>query len=218
MGNSTTDLRDRDDELLEGVLRGDEAALAALFDRERPRLRRMIRLRLDPRLASRVDEDDVLQESYLEARRRVGDFRASFAGRMPIALWLRLVTGQRLVDLHRHHLGTSARDASLEVSLNRGPTPWADSASLAAQLLGKLTAASRAAIRSEQRLIVQEALNGMDPIDREVLVLRHFEQMSNDDVALLLGLKKTAASQRYVRALIRLKRALATIPGLNPEP
>jgi RNA polymerase sigma-70 factor (ECF subfamily) len=178
----------------------------------------MVRLRLDPRLASRVDEDDVLQESYLEVRRRLGDFRARYAGRMPIGLWFRLVTGQRLIDLHRHHIGAAARDASLEVALHRGAVPWADSASLAAQLLGKLTAASRAAVRAEQRLIVQEALNSMDPIDREVLVLRHFEQLSNDEVALLLGLKKTAASQRYVRALIRLKRTLAMIPGLNPEP
>src|SRR5262249_55277547 len=132
--------------------------------------------------------------------------------------WIRLLTGQRLVELHRHHLGAAARDAALEVSLNQGRFPQADSVSLAAQLLGKLTSASRAIIRAEQRLIVQEALNDMDPIDREVLVLRHFEQLTNDEAALLLGLKKNAASQRYARALIRLKRSLARIPGLNPGP
>ena len=197
------------------ALAGDESALAALFDRERPRLRRMVRLRLDPRLRARLGPDDVLQEAYLDVRRRLGDYRDRYLGRMPLGLWLRLVVGQRLVDLHRHHLGASARDAGLEIDLHRGGWPRASSASLAARLLGKLTSPSRAADRAERRLIVQEALNGMDPIDREVLVLRHFEQMSNEETAQVLGLKKTASSQRYVRALLRLKGALARIPGLE---
>ena len=96
--------------------------------------------------------------------------------------------------------------------------PAATSASLAAQLLGRLTSASKAAIRAEHRLIVQEALNALDEVDREVLVLRHFEHLSNDEVALTLGLRRSAASRRYVQALIRLKQALATIPGLEEQP
>ena len=92
--------------------------------------------------------------------------------------------------------------------------PQASSVSLAAQLLGKITSASRAAIRAEHKLILQEALNGMDPIDREVLALRHFEQLSNDETALVLGLTKTAASNRYIRALKRLKEILSAIPGM----
>jgi RNA polymerase sigma-70 factor (ECF subfamily) len=217
MGTSVTDAENRSNELVGRALAGDDPALAELFDRERPRLRRMVRLRLDPRLAARLDVEDVLQDAYLDVRRRLSDFRDQYASTMPIGLWFRLVTSQRLVDLHRHHLGAAARDASLEVSLLRGGYPQASSASLAAQLLGKLTSASRAMIRAEQRLMVQEALNDLDPIDREVLVLRHFEQLTNDEAALMLGLKKTAASQRYARALIRLKRSLARIPGLNPE-
>ena len=106
------------------------------------------------------------------------------------------------------------RAAGLEVSLYRGALPEADSASLAAQLLGKLTTASRAAVRAENQLLVQGALNAMEPIDREVLTLRHFEMLSNEETAQVLGLSKSAASNRYVRALRRLKEILSAIPGL----
>jgi RNA polymerase sigma-70 factor (ECF subfamily) len=203
--------------LLERALAGDEPALAALFDAYRARLRPMIRLRLDRRLAGRVDSSDVLQEAYLDVRRRIAEY-ARDAAAMPFHLWLRLVTAQRLTDIHRYHLGTQMRNAGQEVSLQRGPFPQADSVSLAAKLLGKLTSASRAAIRAEQKLRVQEALNSMDPIDREVLALRHFEHLSNDETAIVLGLTKAAASNRYVRALKRLKEILSSIPGLNERP
>lgn len=206
------------DDLLARARAGDETALGALFDRHRERLRRMIRLRLDRRLSGRVDPDDVIQEAYFDVRRRFGEYVSTYGSEMPVHLWFRLVAGQKLIDIHRHWLGTAKRDASLEVSLHRGPMPAASSASLAAHLLGRLTSASRAAIRAEHRLIVQEALNAMDEVDREVLVLRHFEHMSNDDVALTLGLKKSTASRRYVQALIRLKQALAAIPGLEELP
>jgi RNA polymerase sigma-70 factor (ECF subfamily) len=200
--------------LLRRALTGDESALAALFDGYRERLRRMIRLRLDRRLSGRVDASDVLQEAYLDVRKRIGEYAREPAA-MPFHLWLRLVAGQRLTDVHRYHLGSQMRDAGQEVSLHRGPFPQADSISLAAQLLGKMTSASKAAIRAEHKLIVQEALNGMDPIDREVLALRHFEHLSNDETALVLGLSKSAASNRYIRALKRLKEILSSIPGLR---
>ncbi len=202
------------DDLLERALSGDESALAALFDGYRDRLRRMIRLRLDRRLSGRVDSSDVLQEAYLDVRKRLPEYARDPAA-MPFHLWLRLVTGQRLTDLHRHHLGAQMRDAGMELSLHRGPFPQADSISLAAQLLGKITSASKAAIRAEHKLLVQEALNGMDPIDREVLALRHFEHLSNDETAQVLGLTKSAASNRYVRALKRLKEIFSSIPGLK---
>jgi RNA polymerase sigma-70 factor (ECF subfamily) len=127
------------------------------------------------------------------------------------------MTGQKLTDIHRSHLGTQMRDAGLEVSLHRGPFPQASSVALAAQLLGKFTSASKAAIRAEHKLIVQEALNGMDPIDREVLTLRHFEHLSNEETALVLALSKSAASNRYIRALKRLKEILSSIPGLKEQ-
>jgi RNA polymerase sigma-70 factor (ECF subfamily) len=200
--------------LLTRALAGDERAFATLFDSHRERLRRMIRLRLDRRLSGRVDSDDVLQEAYLEARKRLSDFGRD-PGAMPFHLWLRLVTGQKLTDLHRFHLGTQARDAGMEVSLLRGAFPQASSVSLAAQLLGKMTSGSRAAIRAEHKLILQEALNGMDAIDREVLTLRHFEMLNNEETALVLGLTNKAASNRYIRALKRLKEILTSIPGMN---
>ena len=200
--------------LIERALTGDESALAALFDGYRGQLRRMIRLRLDRRLSGRVDSSDVLQEAYLDVRKRLDEYARDPAA-MPFHLWLRLVAGQRLTDVHRFHLGAQMRDAGQEVSLHRGPFPQASSVSLAAQLLGKMTSASHAAIRAEHKLIVQEALNGMDPIDREVLALRHFEHLSNDETALVLGLTKSAASNRYIRALKRLKEILSSIPGLR---
>jgi RNA polymerase sigma-70 factor (ECF subfamily) len=202
--------------LLRRALAGDESALAALFDGHRDRLRRMIRLRLDRRLSGRVDTSDVLQDAYLDVRKRIAEYARDPAA-MPFPLWLRLVAGQRLTDVHRDHLGSKMRDAGMEVSLHRGPFPQADSVSLAAQLLGKLTSASQAAIRVEHKLIGQEALNSMDPLDREVLALRHFERLSNDETAQVLGLSKSAASNRYIRALKRLKEVLSSIPGLREQ-
>jgi RNA polymerase sigma-70 factor (ECF subfamily) len=202
--------------LLRRALAGDESALAALFDGYRDRMRRMIRLRLDRRLSGRVDSSDVLQKAYLDVRRRIAEYALEPAA-MPFHLWLRLVTGQRLADVHRYQLGAQMRNAGMEVSLHRGPFPQADSISLAAQLLGKMTSASKAAIRAEHKLIVQEALNGMDPIDREVLALRHFEHLSNDETAQVLGLTKSASSNRYIRALKRLKDILSSIPGLKEQ-
>jgi RNA polymerase sigma-70 factor (ECF subfamily) len=203
------------EELIRRAREGDSQAQGDLFARFRERLRRMIHLRLDRRLTGRVDSSDVLQDVFLEVRNRLEQGGAD--PNLPFFLWLRLVTGQKLTDLHRHHLGARMRDAGLEVSLHRGAMPTASSASLAAQLLGTITSATQAAIRAEHRLIVQDALNGLDPIDREILVLRHFEHLSNDEAALALGLKRSAASQRYIRALKRLKEVLSTIPELRDE-
>jgi RNA polymerase sigma-70 factor (ECF subfamily) len=203
------------DHLLSRARAGDEPALAMLFNRHRERLRKMIRLRMDRRLSGRIDSSDVLQDAYLKVRERLKEHQDEPS--LPFFLWLRLVTGQTLIDLHRRHLNTQRRDAGMEISLHRGAMPQASSVSLAAQLFGKLTTASQAAVRAEHRVIVQEALNGMDPIDREVLTLRHFEHLSNEETALVLGLTKSAASNRYVRALKRLKDILSAIPGLREQ-
>jgi RNA polymerase sigma-70 factor, ECF subfamily len=200
------------DDLLCRARAGDPRALAALFDRYKGRLRHMVRLRLDRRLAGRLDASDVLQEAYLEADKRFAEYLREPA--IPVFLWLRLVTGQKLTDLHRHHLGAKMRDAGMEVSLHRGALPQASSVSLAELLLGRLTSPTRAARRAEMQRRLQEALNRMDPIDREVLVLRHFEELSNVETAQVLGLETTAASNRYIRALKRLKEVLGSAPGL----
>jgi RNA polymerase sigma-70 factor (ECF subfamily) len=196
-----------DTELLDLAGRGDPHAAGTLFVRHRERLGRMLRLRLDHRLQGRLDVADVLQEIYLEYARSLPDYRRTPT--LPFFLWLRTLAARKLQALHRHHLGTRMRDARREVSLHSGPLPQASSVSLAAQLLGRLTTPSHAAVRAEQQLLIQEALNGMDPIDREVLALRCFEQLSNSETAQVLDLSETGASNRFVRALRRLKRTLS---------
>jgi RNA polymerase sigma-70 factor (ECF subfamily) len=200
-----------DQELLDAARNGDEGALAVLVERHRDRLERMVRLRLDRRLQGRVDPADVVQEAYLAVRGKFPQYSAD--PRLPFFLWLRLEVGQKLVDLHRFHLGTQMRDAGQEVSLHQGALPQVTSLSLAEQLLGKLTPASQAAMRVELKLRVQEALNSMDPHDREVLILRHFEELSNAEAAHVLGIKPSAAVNRYVRALKRLKDVFQGMPG-----
>jgi RNA polymerase sigma-70 factor, ECF subfamily len=199
-----------DDDLLRRLEGGDERALTELFTRHRERLRRMVRLRLDRRLQGRIDVSDVLQDAYLEVARRAPEYLAQAT--LPPFLWLRLTTGQTLQALHRHHLKVHMRDAGREVSLRGRATPQANSACLAEMLLGRLTSPTRAARRAEMQRKLQEILNAMEPLDREVLALRHFEELSNGEIAQVLGLTKTAASNRYMRALERLKDRLKTVP------
>jgi RNA polymerase sigma-70 factor, ECF subfamily len=200
-----------EDDLLCRIRGGDSSALATMFDRHRGRLEKMVRLRLDSRLRGRIDASDVLQDAFVDAARRLPEFADNA---MPLFLWLRFLTSQRLQLLHRQHFGPT-RNAEREVSLYSGAVPQADSMSLAQQLLGRLTTPSEGAIRVEMRLRVHGALNAMDPIDREVLALRHFEELTNKETAAVLGLQQAAASNRYVRALGRLKTILSTIPGLQ---
>ena len=197
--------------LLEQARAGDKAALNELFAQHRARLRRMVELRLDRRLQARIDASDVVQEAYVDAVTRLDEYLRD--PRYPLFLWLRLLVGERLLKLPRHHLGTQMRDAGLEVSIYRGALPEASSAALAAQLLGKHTSPTQAAVRAERMMRLQDALNTLDPMDREVLSLRHFEEMSLAETALSLGIEESAAAKRYIRALKRLKTILANMPG-----
>jgi RNA polymerase sigma-70 factor, ECF subfamily len=218
MGNAM--VSERQDEETEALLgraaAGDEGAAAELFNRYRRRLSQMVRVRLDRRLQGRVDPSDVLQDAFIDLTRQLPSYLAR--PNMPFFLWLRLLTGQRLMRVHRQHLGAAMRAAGREVSLYRGALPQASSASLAAQLLGRYTTASQAALRAERQLQLQEALNRLDEIDREVITLRHFEELSNGEVAEVLGLSKAAASNRFVRAMMRLQAVLESIPGFLSRP
>src|SRR5438552_3651332 len=198
-------------ELLKRARSGDAQALDEIFTRYRDRLKRMVELRLDRRLLARIDASDVIQDAYLEVAERLQEYLKD--PKLPLFLWLRLVVGERLTTLHRHHLGTHMRDAGLEVSLYRGALPAASSAALAAQLLGQHTSPTQAAVRAERLLRIQEALNTLDPMDREVLSLRHFEQLNRAETAQALGIEESAAAKRYIRALKRLKDILAEMPG-----
>jgi RNA polymerase sigma-70 factor (ECF subfamily) len=202
--------------LLERAAEGDRESWGELLTRHRERLRRMVAFRLDQRLQGRVDPSDVIQEAYLSAWQHLVEYLRQPG--MPFFLWLRGIAGNKLLEVHRHHLGTKMRDAGREVSLYRGTMPGTTSAALAAQLLGHGTRPSEAAIRAEVKIRLQEALNSMDPLDREVLALRHFEQLSPAETARVLGIKEKAAGMRYLRAIKRLKDILTSLPGSPMEP
>jgi RNA polymerase sigma-70 factor (ECF subfamily) len=205
---------DANDRLIDSAAAGDTRAMGELFAQCRDRLRMLVRLRMDRRVQGRVDPSDILQETFLEASQRIGEFARKKP--MPFFLWLRFLTAQRLIIAHRRHLGAQMRDAAAEVSLYARPMPEATSVSLAAQLLGNFTSPDQAAVRAEMQLKLQQALNEMEPMDREVLAMRHFEQLSNGETAQALGISKTAASNRYVRALARLRDIMEGM-GLMPE-
>ena len=199
--------------MLERLHAGDRQALSEAFTLHRERLWRMISFRMDRRLRGRVDPDDILQEAYLNAEQRIGYF-GSDAGHS-IFIWFRLIVGQTLVDAHRRHLAAEMRDASREISMQRSPQVQSTSLSLAEQLAGSITSPSLAARRSEVSGQLIAALDTMDPIDQEIIALRHFEDLSNTEVAEVLDIKPTAASNRYVRAIARLRDVLASIPDFS---
>lgn len=197
--------------LVEGAIRGEGACLGSLLERHRGRLRRMVALRLDPRLRGRVDPSDVVQEAYLEASARLAEYARGAS--MPFFLWLRLIAGQRLRIVHRHHLGVKARDPGRELSIGGDIYPEASSDALAARLASRGPTPSEDARRAERDGRLRQALDGLDAIDREVLALRHFERLTNAEAASVMGVSEAAAGRRHFRALRRLKEALARSPG-----
>ena len=197
--------------LIERLRAGDRSALAELFARHRARLRRMVELRLDARLQGRVNASDLLLHGFQDLEKRVDGYLAD--PRLPAFLWMRLVVSDRLTLCHREHLGSRMRDVAHEVSLYREPLPQASSAALASMLLGRLPIQSDAAIRAEQILQIQEAINSLEPLDREVVALRHFEQLSRAETAVVLGITEEAGAKRYIRAMKKLNAILAAMSG-----
>jgi len=187
---------------LELALRGgDTVVFGQLFEHHRVRLTRMVQFRLDPRLVGRIDPEDVVQETFLEAEKRL---QAYLDDDKPFLVWIRLITQQTMIDLHRKHLGAKMRTAGKEVSAPKSGT-------MSGLFVGHMTSPSRAMMREEVRSKIESALQEMDEIDREVLMLRHFEDLSNKDAAAVLGIQENAASNRYVRALGRLKGFLGSL-------
>lgn len=201
------------DALVNRVLHGDREALAAVFAVHRDRLWRIVHFRLDPRMRGRVDPDDVLQEVYLNAERRIQHVIEDAPD--GLFVWFRMLVAQTLAEIHRRHLGTQRRDPMREQSLSGGGGYSADatSFSISSHLFGHLTSPSQAALRKELSEQLDFALSSMEDLDREVLALRHFEELSNRETAQALGLTEQAASARYVRALTRLQHILKAIPG-----
>ncbi len=184
----------------------DNADVAQLFEQYGDKLRRTIVLRLDPRVLSKVDSDDVLQDAFVEATRRIHEYLDRPA--VPVFVWLRQITLQTIIDAHRRYLGAKMRSVTQEVPLYQGRMGDASSALLVSQLADSLTSPSRCAVRQEMLQDLRDALATLSEMDQEVLVLRHLEELSNNEVAQVLGIDRFAASKRYLRALERLRRVL----------
>ncbi len=201
------------DDAVAAMRHGSADALAIIFSRYRERLRQIVRFRLDYRIVARVSDSDVLQESYIAAVKRLDQFTQQTD--MPPFLWLRLIVSQQLIDVHRQHLGAEMRDVRREVSLLPGGCSPHTSLAIAAQLAGPATAISEVLARAELIEKLQRTLNEMDALDREVIALRHFEELNNIESAKVLGIEAAAASKRYVRAMARLAKLIA--PFNRPE-
>ena len=207
-------------ELAQRICRGDREALGELFAVYRPRLWRMVTFRLHPGLQGRIDADDVLQDAWLRAIERIDHFYKE-AEETSSFLWFRSIVIQTLLDLHRFHLGAQKRSTARERSIESGWSTGSTSSCLAFHLSDSARSPSSNASHAELTKQLDAVLLGMNEVDREILALRHFEALSNSEVAKLLELSEQAASVRYVRALGRLKQILEmVVPGAfeNKEP
>ena len=189
----------------------DKNVWSQILAEQRQRLRNMIDTRMDLQVRGRVDASDIIQEACLEATQRLPEYLANPG--VPFYIWLRSLTAQRLALVHRHHLGTKARDARREDHEVRRPTPGETSVVMLAALMGQCSSPSSVAVRQEEKQILEAALTELEPIDHEILVLRHFEELTNSEVAAALGIKPSAAASRYLRAPERLRTALAKWSG-----
>ena len=190
--------------LLEQAAAGDSLARERLLKRHRPRLREFVEVHLDPALRARLDASDVVQEAQLEVARRLPDFLQRRP--MPFRLWLRKTAYERLLMLRRRHHGAARRSVGREVAL-----PDRSSLALAQQLLAPHSSPSRQADRQEQARRVQEALARLAEADREVLLMRHYEDLPYEDIGCILGIEPAAARKRAGRALVRLHALLAEV-------
>jgi RNA polymerase sigma-70 factor (ECF subfamily) len=193
----------------------DGAAQETLFARHKERLRRMVRLRLDRRVPARFTSTAILNEVLAEARRRWHEYQAT--SETSFFLWLRSLAGERIQAIHHQYLGGVWRGGE-ELTIYRAAMPAVNTASLAAQLMGNAPAAGAAAQRAELQIYLQEALNQVDPLDREVLALCHFEELKNDEAAAVLGLDPSETSRRYIQAVKSLKEILKHVPGFFDKP
>ena len=192
---------------------GDQVALAEVLEQYRDRLRRMVVVRMDPRVRGRFDASDVIQEAYVDISRRIASDGAN--ANIPFFLWLRILTGDRLAQLHRMHLGADMRNAAREVSLGSGVIPPASSVHLASQLAGQFSSVDRGLKREEVRVKLEAAINSMDETDRDVIAMRHFEELSTEEIAIVLDMTRSGVLKRYTRAIRRLSVAINTVSDIS---
>lgn len=187
--------------------KGQEAFNSILM-KYRERLLKIVLLRMGARLQGRVDASDVIQDTYAEASRTLDRYLEK--PDIPVFLWLRLLAGEKLIQVNRFHFETQKRSVKREIHSNR-EMPQASSVSMASQLVGAATSPSEAAIRNENKRLLESALDKMNRLDREVLVLRHFEHLSCREAAIVLKLGYEAVKKRYIRALVKLERILTSL-------
>ncbi len=186
---------------------GDNDAWEKLVSRHRGKLRRMVELRMSPRLKGRVDASDVIQETFVEAARVMA--RTGINSEIPVHVWLRRLANQKLIQAHRQHEIAACRAAGREQRVQ--DAVQASSISIARFLVGNVTSPSNVVMRDEKRKLLELALEEMDSLDREVLMLRHFEHLSGPESAEILGISDEAVKKRYVRALEKLQRIMARL-------
>ncbi|HEX4145092.1 MAG TPA: sigma-70 family RNA polymerase sigma factor [Pirellulales bacterium] len=198
-------------QLLDAARRGDADARGQLLARHRDALRRLVGLRIDPALGRRVDASDIVQDVLLDADRRLVDYLASDG--MPFHLWLRCLARDRLIDAHRHHRRAQRRSLDREQPLLQ--MAWSDQSAidLADLVRDRQATPAAAAMGRELELRFQAALDQLDDTDREIVLLRHFEQLTNGETAEVLGLSAPAAGMRYLRAMRRLRTLLDEVPS-----
>ena len=195
-----------DPQLLERLRTDGEQTLAEAFAVNRERFWHLVTFRMDQRIAARVDADDVLQEAFVAASTRLPHYLRDPS--FTLFVWLRMIVAQTLVDVHRRHFGTEMRSAAREASVGGPQYPQTTSVSLAAHLVANQTSPSNAVQREETSQTLSDAIEKMSPLDQETIALRHFEGLTNSETAEVLGISVTAASNRYVRAISRLKDIL----------
>lgn len=189
--------------LLADAKRGDPDAVDQLLSRHRESLKRMIDMRLDKRVAQRVDVSDIVQEVMVEANRRLQIYLQNPA--MPFHLWIRQIAKDRIIDAHRRHRASAKRSVDREQRLEIQGPPDASTIELAGQLMDPELTPAALATQRELAIQVQNCIAKLDERDQDILLMRHYEQLSNQEVAVALGLTEPAASMRYLRALKRLR-------------
>lgn len=194
-------------DLLRDIKAGDASAINRLLERHRDALRRMVDMRLDPKIRQRVDASDVVQEAMMEANRRMSTFLENPG--MPFHLWIRQIATDRLIDQHRRHRVSKKRSVDLEQAPVVASNLDHSTIQFGHQLQDREMTPAKAAIRAEMQRRFEAAIEEMDEHDQEIIVMRHFEKLSNQEVADVLGLTEPAASMRYLRAIRRLKKQLA---------
>ena len=189
------------------LTRDRQQALGMLFESLRPRLKQIIRFRMDYRLNGRVSDSDVLQETFVRAAKNLDHFLGS--PDVPFFVWLRMEVNQKLIEIFRYHFENQKRDPRRETFFGSAQVGSNTSIAIAAHLVGQLTTPSRLVEKAEQIALLQKTLDELPELDREIVALRHFEELTNMETAQVLGIDSSAASKRYLRALKRLREIMS---------